>query len=157
MYKEAFESTNARIGQETDLLGISLNHASPCGPIDATLSTRRRPLLFKSAHGNGRGHAVQGHVDKHGVATGRGCLSGGFKALPVSSSRFVDMDMRIHQAGQQRGIAEVLDYGIGWNFTRRGDPEDLFSLDRKSTRLNLPRRHQSPRFVSAHLQDNSQP
>jgi hypothetical protein len=36
--------------------------------------------------------------------------------------------MRIHQTGQQRGIAEVLNQGIRRNFTRRGDSQDLFSL-----------------------------
>jgi hypothetical protein len=64
-------------------------------------------LALQRRRRGGRRHAVERHVDDGGDAAGGGRPGGGVEALPVRAAGLVDVDVRVHEPGQDDRVAGV--------------------------------------------------
>ena len=76
-------------------------HAAPEPDLDARLVTGARTLELQRLDGQRRRVRIERHI-QHGGHPSGGCRSrGAVEALPVGASRFVDVDMRVDNAGNE--------------------------------------------------------
>ncbi len=85
--------------------------AAPWRPVYVALAGRRLTLGFECSDRRCFRQAIERHIDQRGIAARRRSAGGGGEAFPFGSARFVHVHMRIHQAGQQHAIAELVHFG----------------------------------------------
>jgi hypothetical protein len=95
--------------QRKDVLLVVRDRSAPGRPVDETLALRGIALCFECCDGGRLGQAVQRHVDERRVAAGRGGAGGGVEAFPLGAAGLVDVDVGVHQAGQDGVVAAVVD------------------------------------------------
>lgn len=131
MNEKTFEAGDTRGCEGFEGGRIVGDNSAPSHPIDTTAAARRCTLLLESGDGGRGGETIQRHVDKERVAPcsrgARGCL----KAFPVGAARIVDMDMRIDEAWENGGVAEIANCGEGGNLLRGDNVADVFAFDEK--------------------------
>src|SRR5579864_2294597 len=121
MNQETLEPANTRFRECFNIILVSLYDSTPSGPIHRTFRRSRAPLGLEGNLVRRSWDAIERHVDDCRVPTGRCGLRCRLKSFPAGAARFVDVNMRVHQPGQQRGIPEVLALEINRYFTRRND------------------------------------
>ena len=87
---------------------IPAHDSAPRGPIHPRFPLSRSALGFESFDVDSLRHTIQRHVDQRRNAPGRRGTSGSPESFPLRASGLVDMNMRIDQAGQQHGIAKIV-------------------------------------------------
>ena len=90
---------------------VLARQSTPGHPIHAALAGGRVALGFERSNRRGFRQAIERHIHQRGVAAGRGGAGGGGEAFPFRPARFVHVHMRIHQAGQQHQVAELVQQG----------------------------------------------
>ena len=108
--RKHLKPAHTRRSKSFDVALIILNNATPGRPIHTALALRRLPLRFKRRHARCRRKTIQRHVNQEGIASRSGRAGRGLEAFPIGSSRLIDVHVRIHQAGQNCGIAKVVDF-----------------------------------------------
>ncbi len=74
------------------------------------------------------GNAVQRHIDKSGDPASGSGPCGGPESLPFRSTRFVDVNVRVHQARKQQVVAEVVQVDGGRDLFPVADLGDLLAF-----------------------------
>jgi hypothetical protein len=141
MNQETLEPPNTRFRECFNLILVSLHDSTPSSPIHRTFRRSRAPLSLKGNLVRRSWDAIERHVDDRRIPTGRRGLRCRLKSFPVGATRFVDVNMRVHQTGQYRGIPEVLALEISRYFTRRNDSPNFFSFHQDRSRTDTFRRY----------------
>ena len=106
-------------------------------PPQGIQSTRQQPLSC-GAFGFERGdvgcgrQAIQWHVDEQSVAAGGSSARGGLEAFPLGAAGIVDVHVGIDEAGENRGVAKIVELGVRRDCSRSDDVQDAFAFDEKS-------------------------
>ena len=90
---------------------IKPGQSAPRRPIHAALPGGCGALGLKRGNRGGLWQAIQRHIHQRGVTAGRCGAGSGGEAFPFCPARFIHVDMRIHQAGQQHHVAELMQLG----------------------------------------------
>ena len=106
--QEALEPGHAGCRQGRKVFLVLPGQSTPGRPVHAALAGGRVTLGFERSNRGGFRQAIERHIHQRGVAAGRGGAGGGGEAFPFRPARFVDVHMRIHQAGQQHQVAELM-------------------------------------------------
>ena len=97
--EEAFEPGDACLCQRCQVPGVQASQSAPRRPIDTALAGSGVTFGFECSHGCGFGKTIERHIHQRGVSTGGCGAGGGGEAFPLRPAWFVDVNMRIHQAG----------------------------------------------------------
>ena len=106
-HEEALEATHTRAGERRELFVVPRHDAAPEAVVDQRPSGRRPGFLLQCFGGRGDRDAIERHVHDGGHPARRGRAGRGIETLPLRASRLVHVHVRIHQAGQYRGVAHV--------------------------------------------------
>ncbi len=134
--EERFDRNDTGVEKCGDFVGISVDQATVEADIDMSAGSDEGGLfLSKGSERRGDRRGVEGHVDKRGDAAGCGGFGGGVETFPPDARSVgsvvgvVDVDVGIHEAGENGEIAEV-DDGSVWNGLIAGkEGLDFFALD----------------------------
>ena len=86
---------------------------------------------------------IKRHVNKRGVSARSGCSCCRFKPFPLRASGFVNVNMRVHQAGQNGGVTKVLNGNLRGQLITQNNIEDSAVFDEHSCRFDSLRGHDS--------------
>ena len=99
--------------------------AAPEPDVDERLVLGHLALELEAFHGGGGRDGVQRHVDDGGDAAGSCGAGGGGEALPLGAAGLVDVDVGVHQAGDQGFVVgQFDDLGAGQAVAQRFDGDD---------------------------------
>src|SRR5262249_42939163 len=107
MTEERLEGADARVEQGLHAAGSAGHDASVKSAIDPRLPRGGLLLLLQGIQVRGHGTAVQRHVYERGYAPRGRSPRRGPEAFPFRATRFVDVDMRLNQPGQNDELTDV--------------------------------------------------
>ena len=121
---------------------VAGHRSAPEPDVDERLVLGHLALAVEAVHRGGGRDAVERHVDDGGHAAGRRSPGRGGKALPLGAARLVDVDVGVHEAGEQGFVGrELNDFGAGQPGAERLDGGDPAAPDPHLARRG-PRRRQ---------------
>jgi hypothetical protein len=85
------------------------------------MASGRIPLGFKSGDSSRGWQTVERHIYQECITAGGSGPRCGLEPLPVCTSRIVDVNVSVHQAGKNCGIAEIVQGDILMNLIGRHD------------------------------------
>ncbi len=134
--QEALEAEDATVPQSLQVTGAEvLRHGpAPETHVDLHLLLRHGLLRVEGVDGDGGGDGVQGHVEQGRDTAGRRGAGDGGEALPLGASRLVDVDVGVHQAGDEDLVGGDVDDlgvvpGVDVGGQSRGDGDDGLAVD----------------------------
>ena len=107
--QEALEAEDAFVMQAAEVGLVARDGAAPEADVHKRLVLGHLALELEAFHGGGGRDGVQRHVDDGGDAAGGGCPGGGGEALPLGAAGLVDVDVGVHQAGEEGLVVRELD------------------------------------------------
>jgi hypothetical protein len=107
MDEKTFESTNSGAEEWCQFGCIARDHATPESNIDVALTRCALDLGAETVDCCGRRDAVEWHINNGGDATCRGRAGCRSEALPFGTTRFVDVNMSVNEAGHDYEIAGI--------------------------------------------------
>ncbi len=137
--QKAFEPSHSSSCERFDIALIVVNHAAPCRPVNAASALRSRTLGLQCRHRSCRRKAVQRHVDEQCVTSGRCRPRRGFEALPLASTRLINMNVGVDQPRKDGQFTEVMNLKTLWNFVGSNHRLDPLSLNQDGGRTNSVR------------------
>ncbi len=94
-------------------------------------------LGFECGDGRSFWEAVERHVDEGGVASGRCGARGGAEAFPFGAAGFVDVDVRVDEAGED-GVMSVIVAVASSGTSERLQMARIFSPSMRSAPARVP-------------------
>jgi hypothetical protein len=108
--QKALEASNTSFDQGSQLLGVTRDDTTIKANIDPALSSTRPKLLLKAMKGCGRRDGIQRHIHHSGHTTT--CSSAGTspEALPLSTTRLVQVNMSVNEARKEKlgGMVDIV-------------------------------------------------
>ncbi|MNI69545.1 hypothetical protein D3C73_1253000 [compost metagenome] len=101
MQEEALEAENAFVVQRAEVALVARDGTAPESDVNERLVLGDHALLLQAVHGGGGRDGVQRHIDDGGHATGSCGTRGGGEAFPLGAAGLVDVDVGVHQAGDE--------------------------------------------------------
>src|SRR6267142_950407 len=107
-HEEALEPEHARAMHCPQFTGIAGHDPAPEADVHPAFLARRSALGFERRSCGGCRDAVERHVDQRRDAASGGRACRRLKTFPIGAPRFIDMDMRVHQAGHDDRSSRVI-------------------------------------------------
>jgi hypothetical protein len=99
--QETLETSNTSLDERKQLIGVTRDDTTVETNIDPALSLTGAKLLLEAMEGSGRRNGVKWHVN-HGGNTTTGSSTGTSpEALPLGSTRLVQVNMSIDETGHE--------------------------------------------------------
>ncbi len=123
--QEALEAEDALVVQRAEVRLVARHGAAPESDVHERLVFGHFALELEAFHRGGGRDGVQRHVDDGGDAAGGGGARGGGEALPLGAAGLVDVDVRVHKAGDEGFVVgQFNDLGAGEAVAERLDGDD---------------------------------
>jgi hypothetical protein len=117
--QETLESSNTSLDERKQLIGIARDDTTVETDINPTLALTRSKLLLEAVEGSGRRNGVQRHVNHSGDTTTGSSTGTSPEALPLSSTRLVQVNVSIDQTRNEK-LGAVVDIVCASRETGRG-------------------------------------
>jgi hypothetical protein len=129
--QESLESSNTSLDEREELIGIARDDTTVETNINPALALACPKLLFKAVKGGGGRNGVERHVNHSRYTTAGSSTGTSPEALPLSSTRLVQVDMSIDQTRNEK-LGTVVDivcasWETGWGEDFGDDGHDLSS------------------------------
>jgi hypothetical protein len=126
--EKTLKARNARRRERFNVPLIAGGNASPEHPVDQGRFLGGPTLSLERLDGGSRRQAIQRHVRDERIASGRSSAGARGKAFPFGAAWFVDVYVRIDEAGKNGGIAKIAERYARGNLTRRNDTSNFLFL-----------------------------
>jgi hypothetical protein len=119
--QETLESSNTSLDEREELIGIARDDTTVETDINPTLALTRSKLLLEAVKGSGGRNGVQRHVNHSGDTTTGSSTGTSPEALPLSSTRLVQVNVSIDQTRNEKLGAVVDIVCASWETGRGKD------------------------------------
>jgi hypothetical protein len=130
--QETLETSNTSLDERKQLIGIARDDTTVETNIDPALSLTGAKLLLEAMEGSGRRNGVKRHVNDGGNTTTGSSTGTSPEALPLGSTRLVQVNMSIDETGHENlgAMIDIVCTGrkTGWG-KDFGDDWDNLSSD----------------------------
>ena len=143
--EETLKARNASKRERFNVLLIVGDNTSPQHPIDHGRFLGAATLFLQCFDGRGRRQTIERHVCDERVASGRSGASARGKALPLSATWLIEVDVRIDETWKNCRAAKI---GAGralGNFIGRNNGMDYLAVDKDGRWTDAARSHNSLR------------